>query len=249
MERALDVQSGVSLLFGADVRPDAAAIDQALQSTGSAEVAGRVSFEPDAAEGWVELISSGLTFDLHGLAPAPDLMLPQFDHRVGLAADADFSHLSAVALVPSEHIAGGAALAPVVRTQLGLAATLALALPASAVCWGPAKTAMEPQYFARIVLGWLAGGAFPALGLTALVANADGSISSKGLAYFTAQEVQVEGRTGESQADTVKAAIRVIDHLVRVGRIEERREIEDDGGNMIAEPSQVGRLVWIWRNG
>ncbi|MFD2136398.1 hypothetical protein ACFSLT_16960 [Novosphingobium resinovorum] len=101
--------------------------------------------------------------------------------------------------------------------MMGLAANLALELPVRAVGWAPAQTWMEPRYFCRSVLNWLGGGAFPALGLTALLQAEDGSLASRGLAHFTGQEVQLEGRRGEAAADTVKLAVRVIDQLVRRG--------------------------------
>ncbi|WP_260923592.1 hypothetical protein [Novosphingobium sp. 9] len=69
-------------------------------------------------------------------------------------------------------------------------------LPVVAVGWGPAETLMDPSYFARIVMNWLGGGAFPVLGLTAIAVASDGSVASRGLAHFTGQELQLQGREG-----------------------------------------------------
>lgn len=197
----------------------------------------------------MELLASGLTFDLAGLAPAAAAPAPTIAHRFGLAADDDLSLCEVVSLKPGPHVAGGAGLSPVVRTLAGLGANLVLSLPVKAVCWGPAATAMEPAYFARMMLNWLSGGAFPALGLTALVAHPDGSIASNGLSHFTGQEIQVESRSGETQADTAKVAIRVIDYLVRHGRLNEAHELDVPDERLIAEPSQIGSLIRVWRSG
>lgn len=241
--------SGISLLFEPGTRPDAQAVAHALDGGGTAAVSARISYQPQPAEGWLELLASGLTFDLSGLAPAAAAPPPHIAHRFGLPAEEDLAKLEVVSLIPGPHVAGGAGLAPVVRTLAGLGANLVLSLPVKAVCWGPAATAMEPAYFARMMLNWLGGGAFPALGMTALVAHPDGSIASKGLAHFTGQEVQVESRSGETQADTAKVAIRVIDYLVRHGRLHEAHELDTSDERLIAEPSQIGSLIRVWRSG
>ena len=48
---------------------------------------------------------------------------------------------------------------------------------------------MAPAYFMSAVRAWLVGGAFPALGLTALREEQDGALHSEGLALFTGYEV------------------------------------------------------------
>ena len=108
---------------------------------------------------------------------------------------------------------------------------------------------MEPGYFARIALNWLSGGAFPALGLAAVDQSEDGSVISYGLSYFIGQEVQVEPLKGESPADTVKLAVRLIDYFVRYGPIEKPQQLEGPTGEkLLAEPAGSGGLVWIWRD-
>ncbi|TCM40796.1 hypothetical protein EDF59_104277 [Novosphingobium sp. ST904] len=242
-------RNGVSLLFPAGLRPSADRIADLLETAESGGVAARVSFRPPPDEGWLELLSSGLTFDLLGLSPAGAAAAVEAPHSYGFDDIQAPCALEAVDLVPGGHIAGGAGLLPVVRTQVGIAAALALELPVAAVAWQSAGTLMEPRYFARVVMNWLAGGAFPALGLTALAAGSDGSIATKGLSRFIGQEMQLEARDGEPPADAIKLAIRVVDYLVRNGRLTEPREIEAPGGNLLAEPSQVGRQIWVWRGG
>lgn len=244
--------AGLALLFHAGERPDADAIAQALEAGQAAGPAARVSHRPQDDAGWLELLASGLTFDLRGLAPAAAVAmaaLPEGPHRrFGFAAgSAPAAAHEAIELVPANHILAGAGLQPVVRTLVGLAANLVLHLPVIAVHWQPADTLIEPRYFARLVLGWLGGGAFPALGLTALEPASDGSIATRGLAHFTGQEMQLEGRVGESPADTAKLAIRVIDHLVSQGRLAAPQRIGTGPDALLAEPSQVGRLVLVWR--
>ena len=237
----------VSLLFAPGSRPTAAVMRQLFASNEMAGISGQISFCPDESEGWLEILASGLTFDLRGLAPTDPAEPCAPGHSYGFAEDAADEALEAIDLVPGGHIAAGGGLQPVIRALAGLAANLVLNLQVAAVIWHTAGTRMEPRYFARSVLDWLAGGAFPALGLTALLPSGDGSVASHGLAHFTGQEIQMAGAPGETHADTVKLALRVIDYLVRKGRLTQAQEISGPGITLLAEPSQYSHCVWIWR--
>lgn len=243
--------AGVSLLFPAGSRPSQDDVARLLEASGDTGFLARVSHRPPDDQGWLELLVSGLTFDLSGLAPGDAAAAPPCAYRYGFddqgEVDAPVGDLEAITLVPSGHIAAGATLEPVLRAMAGLAANLTLHLPVMSVSWQTARTTMEPRYFSRIVLNWLAGGAFPALGLTALIAAPDGSIASSGLSHFTGQEMQLEGRAGEPQANTVKLAIRLVDYFVRTGRLKAAQPIEAGDIRLMAEPSQVGKLVLVWR--
>jgi hypothetical protein len=243
---------GVSIIFAAGQRPLADDVERALDagSLADVDVRARVSFRPDHDEGWLELLASGLTFDLTGLAPTPGAALPPAGQRFALAATRTAGAIEAVSLVPGPHVSAGGALLPVVRVLCGLAARLALALPATAVCWQQAGTWMEPGYFARIIGAWLGGGAFPALGLTTLSPGSDGAVTSAGLAFFTGQELRLEARPGETAADTAKLAVRIIDALVRQGPVQDRDELRGpDGERLIAHPVEDGALLAVWREG
>ncbi|MEJ2410358.1 MAG: hypothetical protein P8Y48_13855 [Novosphingobium sp.] len=182
-----------------------------------------------------------------GLSPAAPEPYDPAPHVYGFPAALAERSFEAVTLAASGHVAAGRTLAPVSRTLLQIAANLAIRLPVEAVLWGPAGTMTEPRYFASTVFNWLSGGAFPALGLTALVPACDGSVASIGLSYFIGQEMQLEGRKGEAQAEAVKLAIRLVDYLVRHGPLVEPSAIEQEAGVLQAEPSTVGKRVWIWR--
>jgi len=198
----------------------------------------------------VEVLASGLTFDLAGLLPGPPLAPPNARHFFGLSRDTGSQLYEAIALSPGPHLAGAGAMLPVVRTMAAIASALALELDAQAVCWEPAGSWMDPQYFSRVVDGWCKGGAFPALGLTGIERTYDGGVESDGLSFFVGQELRIESRRGESAADTVKLAARVIDHLVNSGAIFAREALVGPGGEpLLAEPSTDGKLLRVWRDG
>lgn len=238
--------AALMLLFREGARPAADDIARLLDAADSG-MSARISHRPEPSAGWLELLARGLTFDLRGLSPAMPVPHEPARHAYGFGAVSADGPLEAVALVASGHIAAGAALGPVLRTMFKLAANLAIRLPVEAVLWRPAGTVMEPSYFSRAVLNWLAGGAFPALGLTALMPASDGSVASSGLSHFIGQEMQLEGLPGEAQAESVKLAIRLVDYLVRHGPLTEPHTITQDPGVLLAEPSSVGKRVWVWR--
>lgn len=243
-------QTGVSLLFAGGKRPSVDEVARLLASPDMAGAAAFVSFRPPEDEqGWMELLVNGLTFELTGLRPGKAMPLPQRRHSFGLPEASEISDCEAITLVPGRHVAGGFAMIPVVQAMTGLAAHIALPLGAQAVCWHPAKSWMEPQYFSRVTMNWLAGGAFPALGLTALQANANGAVVSEGLSYFAGQEVIVEGRKGEEAADVARLAVRFVDFIATNGPFKGDLEFEGPGGELLrAEVSGYGKLVTVRRN-
>lgn len=240
--------AGVSLLFPAGTRPTREDVARLFDASSGAGFSGHVSYRP-AQGNWLELLVGGLTFDLSGLAPGEGGHGTAFDHIYGFDAGAPKGDLEMVHLVPAGHVAAGAALEPVLRAMAGLAANLTQHLPAAAVTWHSARTVMEPRYFSRIVFNWLGGGAFPALGLTALVSTSDGGLVSSGLAHFIGQEMQIEARAGETQADTVKLAIRLVDWFLRHGPLDKAQTIEAGDARLLAEPAGGGKLVLVWREG
>ncbi|MCJ2181697.1 hypothetical protein MTR62_03115 [Novosphingobium sp. 1949] len=240
-----------SFVFASGARPDQAGLAALFDGTGLEGLPASLSHVPGEAEGWVEILASGLTFDVRGLSPASGTacIVPRHDYGFapGTVAQALGGRGGAISLGPAGHIAAGAALAPVIRTMAGLAANLAARLPVCAVLWPPARSAMEPGYFVRIVLNWLAGGAFPALGLTALEAAPDGSVASLGLAFFTGVEMQLEAGPDRDAAADFKLAIRVVDYLVTNGVPAGDAQIQVDNHALVLERSRQGKRVWVWR--
>lgn len=207
-----------------------------------------ISHFPKTGEGWLELLANGLTFDLNGLAPDPPGEAARCVHRYGFPADPGLDLAEAITLRPGAHLAGGGNLMPVVRSMAAIAAALAHLPGVTGVVWHPARCVMEPAYFARIVAGWLGGGPFPALGLTALVREQDGGIRSDGLAFFTGQELRIEPIFASNPAQVGKIAVRLIHSLVDMPPITAACDFSGPGGESLrAEPSANGRLIKIWR--
>ena len=209
---------------------------------GGADVGGG-SGDPRQNMDWAELLITGLTFDLAGLAPGAGEVRPAIAQRFGLAENLAVDKFEAVLLRPGAHLAGAAAMLPVVRGCVALGSALAMHTAATAVVWLPARTIMAPDYFAAITDDWLSGGAFPALGLTSLVPGGSGLVSH-GLAFFTGQEIDV---AGSDLAHAGRIAIRMVHTLVSHGRLTAPIELAGpDGEPLRAAPSVDGTLVRVW---
>jgi len=246
-------EAAVSLLFARGARPSG----RDIRSLAEEETGFSVTFDPghdverDSAMGegpvWLELLASGLSFDLSGLEPGPPAQPPP--HRRSMGLDEETLHtLEAVTLSPGPHLAGGSGLLPVVRTLAGLGASLARLNGVRAVCWHPSRCWNAPDLYSEGVARWIEGGVFPALTLASLAVTTDGGMHSEGLALFTGQELRLEPDLVGEPAEAAKLAVRLLDDLVERGRIGKREQIADPAGLPLwLEPSENGRFVRVWR--
>lgn len=247
--------SAVSLLFSPGDRPGAHAI-RMLARGAHAEFS--VSHDPQDADGqpmagadarWLELLVSGLTFDLTGLAGGEPAPLPERAHLYGVAPSVADGPLEAITLIPGPHLAGGGSMLPVVRMLAWLAAALAKLPGTKAVVWHPARCWSGPQHFRDVVLRWIEGGAFPGFGLAAITPMADGGLQTEGLALFTGQELRIEPDTAQDRSATAKIALRLLHLLVENGRVDAVERVNGPAGEKLRlEPSANGRFVRVWRD-
>lgn len=242
--------SGLALLFEPQSRPGADDVAALIARSASVARVLSISHRPPAGEGWIEVLCRGLTFDITGLAPAHPDPAPTIQHHIGFPADSDLSLVEGVNVCVGQHLSGGDNLLPVVRAHVEVGRAL-MGLPGvRAAVWCPADIAMSPAHFERVVSGWLNGGPFPALGLTALVRDADGGLRSHGLTFFTGQEVRIEPIPGENSARLGKIIVRLIHRLVEGGSIHAPSQITGpDGDVLFVEPANNGQLLRVWGKG
>ncbi len=199
-------------------------------------------------EGKVELLANGLTFDLAGLGPSGSAETPLMRHFFGFAAALAENDLEAVTLVPGPHLLAGATMFPVVRSLAVLAAELSTLDNVKGIVWHTANAASEPEYFRRGVMGWIEGGVFPGLGLTALADKPDGAMQSEGLSLFTGQELLFPPDLAASETENARVAMRLINWVVEHGRIEQAVTFTGPSGEAIhLEPVENSELLRAWR--
>lgn len=241
----------LSLLFREGERPDALAIGRALESDPRYSVSHRPG---PAAEGaspeWFELLVDGLTFDILGLAPGRPSAPPPIRHRFEFAEPDE--RIEGIGLAAGPHLAAAQSSLAVVRAMAMMTVDLAHALEREpvGVVWLPSASAMGVPYFTDIVDSWAGGGPFPSLGLVGIVGPTDGTLTTDGLAFFSGQELIVEGRAAEDRPAATHLLAPMIDFLVGAEPVREATVMRgpDDALYDVA-PSRDGRIVHVRRRG
>ena len=149
----------------------------------------------------------------------------------------------AITLQPGPHLAEAAALLPVVRAVVMLGLELAALPGLLALSWNPAECWMAPDWFRKVAGDWLGGGPFPALGLTSLQRGADGAMTSRGLAFFTGQELLIPAAPGLAPADQARIAVRLINELVDHERLTGPTTLTGPGGERVVLTPLAGQGV------
>lgn len=232
----------LALVYAPGTRPGIAALE-ALSSQEGLRVPFRISHVGEDPALWAELLASGLTFDCRGLGPGEGMAHPGAGSLLGLHEPPSGE---VVTLEPAPHLAEGRGLLPVVRALAGLGAELGRLPGLAGAFWQPARSWMAPKYFCGIIDDWLSGGAFPALGLTALQRTADGGMVSVGLDFLIGQELHFEPNRKLFPAAIARIAVRLIHELVESGALREAAEfIGPEGERLLIEPVRQGRQLRI----
>ncbi len=237
----------VLLLFAPGHRPDVKAVRRLSRADGQFAVTLDGNYEEEA-QVWLELLANGLAFDMSGLAPGKPHGQLSDGHFFGLGQDFDPATCEAAVLRPGPHLTSGGMMVPVLRCLAWVAAQLSALPHLRAICWQAARTVCAPGYFHDAVSNWIEGGAFPGLGLTALVPQPDGSIVSEGLALFTGQELRLDRADGDEPSEGAKLALRLLHWLVENGRIETVQSLAGPSGEtLFLEPDLPRGIVHVRR--
>ncbi len=232
----------LSLIYAEGQRPGLEAL-AGLAGRPLKSVPFALSHIPDAGEDWVELLAAGLTFDCHVLSPGDPAAHPDNGALLGLP---DVPGGEAISLRPAPHLAEGRGLLPVVRILAGLGAELGNLPGLIAAHWQPAQCWMAPKYFRGVVEEWLSGGAFPALGLTSLQREDDGTMVSAGLDFLIGQELRFEPDRRLVPAAIARIAVRLIHSLIETGPLmEPMTYLGPEGEPLGVEPVKRGRQLRV----
>ncbi|MEQ1498054.1 MAG: hypothetical protein ABL914_05295 [Novosphingobium sp.] len=199
-----------------------------------------ISHVAPAEQGWVELLAMGLTFDCAGLRPGPSGPQPAAGTLLGLL-DAPLGDVVTIAAGP--HLEEAPGMLPVLRVLAGLGARLCDLPGIKAVVWRPAHCWMTASYFSKVVGKWLAGGPFPALGLTTLERDSDGSIYTRGLGLITGQELRFAPDPKLGAADVARIAVRLIHALIEADPLDVAHQFSGPSGETIDVAPQAGQAM------
>lgn len=153
---------GFGIEFALGQKPDSIAVSDLLKQ---AEGHGRsITITHLSREGgWMELLCSGLAFELSGFGERDGVSTDTAPQWIGQKGDLSDS----LCLTPGAHLSGGGAQWPVFR-EMAVVALALLDLPgAQGVIYGMGRWRMSAQDFRRIIPDWLKGesSAFPLIDL------------------------------------------------------------------------------------
>ena len=232
----------LSLVYATGQRPTLDALSELTARPGAMQRFS-ISHIPQGEAVWAELLSAGLTYDCRGLAPGEPAAQPGRGTLLGLP---DIPEGEAISLEPAPHLAEGRGLLPVVKVLAGVGAELAHLPGLTGVFWQPARCWMAAKYFRGVVAEWLGGGAFPALGLTALQRENDGAMVSVGLDFLIGQELRFEPHRRLVPGAIARIAMRLIHSLIESGPQMERADyIGPDGERLLLEPIKDSRELRV----
>lgn len=263
--------TGLHLLFASGKRPSLAAIRHFVETHTGISIShdpcpdgpvhlvgpGDSNADDDSAGGeafdnqsWVELLSDGLTFDLHGIAPGRPSAVPEIDHQFDLKQPLKTLRLEALHLFPGQHLAGAGNTGPIARGMIELARDFIRQFDdLKAVLWQPSSSAIGSRFFESITTAWLDGGAFPAPGLVTFRDTFDGAVQSIGLDFWTGQEIRIEEPLSLDKAEAGRLGVLIINRLVPLGGLDaSERVIGLDGNTLMLRPSRNGRFVCVSRD-
>lgn len=257
---------GLFLLFTEGNRPDREAIREFVRAQQKVSI----SFDPAArpnlrlvpeggeapapsdsdntrSSDWLELLFAGLTFDLEGFSPGASIRARHVEHSFDFDGMSSPLQMEALRLVPGRHLSGGETSLPVVGAMLELARELIQHFDTiEGAVWPPSRSVIGRRFFESTVTAWLAGGAFPALGLTAFQESFDGALHSVGLSYFIEQELRIEPSLAADRIAATRLGIRLVNQLIILGRLShEEQVVAPDGSRLALVPSGNGKLIQV----
>lgn len=238
------------MLFPRGERPDLAVLSAVVAGIDRLALTSALGGDAgDRSPRGVELLRDGMTYDLVGAAPGPSIAVPSLKHRLGMPKEFSEADAEALSLQPGPHLAPGARTMPVVRTMMSVATMIVAHVPGlRAVAWPAGGTLIGLDFFVSSMTAWIAGGAFPALGLTAFAPEPDGGLRSEGLAFFTGQELVLEPPLAEDRAAGTRLGIRLVNQLAGQGPLTSAEAIlGPDGERLTLAPSPDGRMIRVRR--
>lgn len=249
---AVRAKPDLLFLFAPDGRPNHAQFRQIVKSVGGLSITVDRAVADDAMPPvdklWVELQRDGLTFDCSGLAPGPPEDLPLVSDWLAITEEERADRLRSVGLALGPHLRAGQASPPILRGLLGLAADLAEQFAdCRGVCWAASGTMIERGAFVDLVRRWQEGASFPIQLVTSFKSGLGGGIESRGLAYFTRQELRIEPGAFADEGQGTLLAMRIAGQLIYRGKLDAAEQaIAPDGRALRLEPSPNGRFVRVW---
>jgi hypothetical protein len=136
-----------------------------------------------------------------------------------LSCDLPGSGEGAIAIAPSDTLASDRHVPEVHRRLLMLGQWIGESLDATTAAWMPARKLTRFAWFDNVVRQYLAGRGFPSLFHISFLEGRPGEIATRGLRYFTGQEIHLTLPPDYRRADADERLADIIADIIAHGRI------------------------------
>ena len=238
----------IVFLFHPKERPGLADLKSAIAKIPGAHCDAELpSEEGTAASAVLVLQKGGMTYDCTGFKPNSPAEKPANLNRLDTDLQENHLLLEGIGLSLGPHVRAGQASLPVLKALIVFAALLTAKFKGVAgVCWAASGKAVDSKAFAALVNGWVSGGAMPLTLLFGSKDAIDGGMESRGLRYFTGQELRFEPDFVRDRQRADQLNLRLAERLFHVGRFETAEQVTaPDGMPLWLEPSPNGRFVRV----
>ncbi|MGB7374720.1 MAG: hypothetical protein WA922_11285 [Pontixanthobacter sp.] len=158
--------------------------------------------------------------------------------------------LEAVNIVAGSHLAGAESTIPIVKALWNMAAGLANRLPhCKMVLWQHSDIAHTPLQFGELAAAWDKKMLLPVGMLVRVLDDIDRGIKTRGLTFFTGQELRIEPELTDDRDWAGRLAMRLAEALIIRGSLSEAEEFTGpDGSKLRLAPSKNRKFVRVWRS-
>ncbi|WP_417594189.1 hypothetical protein [Parasphingorhabdus sp.] len=190
-----------------------------LQSKAAGEQISINSAKFDQLE-MLEIIVDGMPFLLSRSTASETRQRCAPERFERLFADLPSPNDSAIGIAPGDILSNAMHLPEINRRMLMLGKWIGINLNATSAAWVPSSTLSGFSYFVETVSEYLAGGPLPILFQIAFSEVGNGYFETRGLDYFSGQEIRLSAPPDYSVSGVAKRMVRIIDDIASHGKIE-----------------------------
>lgn len=187
-----------------------------------------------------KIITDGMVFELDLFSEEETGNILKQNCGATLFGSAAEQGSAGIGLWLGDHLENGRHLPSINRTLLKVAQILGQAVSATHICWLPARQSIDFAHFEEAVADYLAGGPTPILIQIAITKNPNNRLQTRGLSYFSNQEITLAETPNLSESEALKRLVRISHDIAINGKIDNVLEVDglDKGEKITFKPSR-----------
>ena len=168
----------------------------------------------------LEVIVDGMPFLLSRFTASETRQRCETGRFERLFTDLPTANDSAIGIAPRDILSNAMHLPAINQRILMLGKWIGKSLAATSAAWVPSSRLTGFSYFAETVSEYLAGGPLPILFQIAFSDSGKGDFETRGLHYFSGQEIRLSAPADYSVSDIATRMVRIIDDIASHGKID-----------------------------